>query len=77
MNSRPDQKWPKVLGVVLLLVPTLLIGLFVPSAFDLFGGSSERCKPLSAEAKFFRLIFGVLLVVGVVSWLVWCRFGSS
>jgi hypothetical protein len=74
MNSKPDPKWPKVLGVVLLLVPTLLIGWLMPGLFDLSAGSSERRKPLSAEAKFFRLVFGVLLVVGVVSWLLWRKF---
>jgi|GEM_PF-3941036 len=70
MGSGSDSKWTRVLGVVLVLIPALLIGWFVPGASDLFGGSAERRKPLSAEAKFLWLVFGL------AGWWFWHTFGA-
>jgi hypothetical protein len=72
MNPKPAPQWLKVLGTVVLLVPLLLLAWFFPDASGLFSSSStERRKPMSAEAKFLWLVFGLLVVVGSAGWLVW------
>lgn len=74
MSSKRLPEWLKVLGtLLLLLVPVLLLGWFLPGSLDLFGGSgsTERRKQMSAEAKFLWLVFGVLLVVGLGGWFIW------
>lgn len=77
MGFRPVPEWLRVLGMALLLLPLLLLAWFFPDISGVFGnGAAERRKPLSAEAKFFRLVAGVLLVVGGLSWWLWRRFGG-
>jgi len=74
MGSKPVPEWLRVMGILLLFVPILLLGCFFPGSTDLLGGSTERRKPLSAEAKFLWLVFGVLLIIGLAGWWIWRTF---
>lgn len=73
MRSKFFPQLLRVLGFVLLLVPLLLIGWFLPDLPGIFGdsGSGGRRKPMSAEAKFLWMVFVLLLGIGFIGWWLW------
>lgn len=80
MRSRFFPQLLRVLGFVLLLVPILLVGWFIPDLPGLFSDSSNstnRQKPMSAEAKFLWMVFVLLLVIGFAGWWIWGRPEAS
>ncbi|MBO2007998.1 hypothetical protein [Hymenobacter negativus] len=66
-----------MLGLLLLLVPILLVGWFLPDVFGILVDSSgrQRQKPMSAEAKFLWMAFAILLAIGFIGWWAWHRIG--
>jgi hypothetical protein len=59
------------LGILLFAVPLVVLACLGIDFSAFSSNSSERVKPWSAEAKFFLLVFVLLLVLGAISWLVW------
>jgi hypothetical protein len=65
------------LTFLLLIIPALLLGWFLPGLFDGYSpGSGSRQKPMSAEAKFLWLVFVLLLVIGLIGWWIWHQMGT-
>ena len=71
MLSRFFSQLLKLLGGLLFVVLLVLVGWLLPDLFDLSSNSSGRQKRMSAEGQFFTVLFIVLLIIGVISWLVW------
>ena len=66
----------RIIVMLLLLVPMLLVGWFLPDVFGVFGDGSGRQKPMSAEAKFLWIVFVLLLILGFSGWWLWRHLGS-
>ena len=76
MVSRFFTQLLRILATLLLLVPIILVGWFLPDVSGLLGSNSGRQKPMSAEAKFLWMVFVLLLIISFSGWWMWRHFGA-
>lgn len=74
MSFRPFLSSIKSVIGVLAAVLFLIAGFIEPGVFET--GNSTRQKPMSAEAKFLWLVFGLLLIIGFTGWWIWHHVGT-